>query len=198
MGWLERSGLTVESWLGCVKRAVLRRRSASEPPGPADRYAIPARAVADVIWAEAVCSGILGRSARKLAERAAVAAALRGAGGAHEEGEWTDDSASIVGKLRAQGVGGWALIDCRYRLKRLAALDRQFGRLPSHVVADALIRCVMQSPLPDSILFGDGQVDPSVCLQVAMTVLGTPTACSEQSLAVGELVHRHVRWHGQL
>lgn len=178
MTWLERSGLTVESWLGYVKRSLLRRRPVAELPGPADRGAIAAKAVADVMWAEAVCSGILNRSAHKLADLAAVAPALHADDNESEDADQgTDEPEPIVEKLRAQGVAGWALVDCRCRLKRLAALER-YADLSSRVLVDTLIHDTTNPPLPDSMLFGDGEVGGGVCLQTEVT--------------------RRVKWHVQL
>ena len=185
VAWLDRWGLTMEGWLGCVKRALLRDRWAAELPGVAARYPVSDEAVAAVVWSEIVCSGILSRSAIELAKRAAVAAALHVAEGDGEDGELADDAEAIVEKLQAQGFQAWALDDCRYRLERLGILDRRFEDFRSRVLASEMIREVTQPTWLDSIAFAIG---------------GRPFEDAEGALglAIEVEVDRHVRWHRRL
>ena len=62
--WLERRGVTTESWLAYLRRAVARSAALADPFAAVD---------ADAVWAEAMCSGKLDECAKQLARMLAVA-----------------------------------------------------------------------------------------------------------------------------
>jgi hypothetical protein len=62
--WLERRGVTTESWLAYLRRAVARSAALADPFAAVD---------ADAVWAEAMCSGKLDECAKRLARMLAVA-----------------------------------------------------------------------------------------------------------------------------
>ena len=72
--WLDRWGMTVESWLNCLRGQFLRKHWASRLGEITESYPVAEVDVTEVISNYAVCEGKLDAWSRKLAGRAAVAA----------------------------------------------------------------------------------------------------------------------------
>ncbi len=70
--WLDRRGLGAEEWLDYIERSVLRTRFAGELGSIAKSHAATPKEVEAAVYAEAVCSGVLGELADRLAGQAAV------------------------------------------------------------------------------------------------------------------------------
>jgi hypothetical protein len=104
-GWLGRWALDADDWMEYLRRGLLRERWATELAGPAASYSVEPEDVEEALPAEAICSGFLTRTARKLAGRAAAAARAR------EEG-WLAEEAFEV--------------DAEVALERIDAAFRQF------------------------------------------------------------------------
>jgi hypothetical protein len=103
--WLARWALDADDWMEYLRRGLLRERWATELAGTAARYSVEPEDVEEALPAEAICSGFLTRTARKLAGRAAAAARAR------EEG-WLAEEAFEV--------------DAEVALERIDAAFRQF------------------------------------------------------------------------
>ena len=73
--WLEGRGLTIGDWNRHLRRALLLERWADELGEIVAAFPIPDDEVQAALLAEAVCTGFLRRSAERLAEDAALAAA---------------------------------------------------------------------------------------------------------------------------
>jgi hypothetical protein len=74
--WLGRWGMTTSEWLGSVRRSLLRSKWSNELEAVEKRHPVDAASVAAVIRIEGICSGAFEHVARKLANRAAAAAAI--------------------------------------------------------------------------------------------------------------------------
>ena len=74
-GWLSRWRLTSSEWLQSVRRSLLRAKWADEIEQVLAEHPVQVEDVAALLWIEGACSGVLERVARKLAGRAAAAAA---------------------------------------------------------------------------------------------------------------------------
>lgn len=70
--WLDRWGLTAESWMDYIRWSLLRRKWSDQLPGLVSAYPAADEAVERLVKSEALCSGDLERFARELAGRAAV------------------------------------------------------------------------------------------------------------------------------
>jgi hypothetical protein len=73
--WLNGWRLTSGEWLEWVRRSLLRAKWAGEVERILDEHPVEVEEVRDLLWIEGACSGVLERVARKLAGRAAAAAA---------------------------------------------------------------------------------------------------------------------------
>jgi hypothetical protein len=73
--WLAGWGLSLSEWLDSVRRGLLRTKWAAELERVVEEHRPDDDQVALLLWIEGVCSGVLERAARRLAGRAAVAAA---------------------------------------------------------------------------------------------------------------------------
>jgi hypothetical protein len=70
--WLKQWRLSVEDWMGYVRRSLLRKLWADDLPGIVASYALSEDEIKTSIQAEAICSGSLARFARSLAGSAAA------------------------------------------------------------------------------------------------------------------------------
>jgi len=84
--WLARWSLDADDWTEYLRRELLRDRWATELEAMMARYPVDPEEVEEVLAAEAVCSGFLGRIATKLAGRAGAAARAREEGWLPDEG----------------------------------------------------------------------------------------------------------------
>jgi hypothetical protein len=200
--WLERWGLTVDQWIEYIERALLRRRSTSEP---AARRDVAADDVADAIWAEAVCSGALARLARRLAGWVAAAASVEGPSHGCERNEGSEHDAALDGvlaEMAEQGLAG--LVDaqqCRPRLEHLHELERRFARFRRRVVTPAAVRAAVQAHYLDwvrlrcqSVSFTDEQTarEAACCVRDDGEAFGavaraTRATISERWLSLDEM-----------
>jgi hypothetical protein len=129
--WLGRWSLTAGDWMAWAERSALRRHeAAATQEGPPRRAR--AEGLAEIMWAEAVCSGLLERAARELAERAAAAYALEssaegaappGRGGSENPVERALDRDSLAAELARLGLGSML---ARAHSERLDRIDRAF------------------------------------------------------------------------
>jgi hypothetical protein len=74
--WLARHSLTLEQWLGHLRRSLLRERWSGELDGTTTAYRPTEEEVAQVVMCDAICSGEFDRLAWRLAARAAALDAL--------------------------------------------------------------------------------------------------------------------------
>ncbi|MEX2194021.1 MAG: hypothetical protein WD844_01930 [Thermoleophilaceae bacterium] len=131
--WLARRGLTAGAWMRWV-RADLGRRRAEEAGGPQQPESGPVTASA--LWAEALCSGALARSAQRLAELL-VAPELTDEAVGREQGKASPDPAP----LSALGVDperARAMLDVLPA--RRVALDRLAERVATPQAVDERLR----------------------------------------------------------
>ena len=70
--WLDGWELTPEDWSAALERQLLRRRWQSELPQIAEEYELDDDGLAEIAWADLVCSGTLETLVQRLAERVAV------------------------------------------------------------------------------------------------------------------------------
>jgi hypothetical protein len=70
--WLEKWGLTVESWMDWIRSSLLRRKWSGQMPDLLSEYPAADEDLERLLQAEAVCSGDLARLAYELAGRAAI------------------------------------------------------------------------------------------------------------------------------
>ena len=196
--WLERWGLTREDWIEYIERSVLRRRRPSEP---AARRDVPVGAVADGIWAEAVCSGALERVARRLASRAAAALGVEDPSLADDGADRLERDAAVDGvlaEMAEQGLAGLVDADqCRARLEHLHALERRFDDFRRRVVTPAAVRAAIQAHALDwvrlrcqSVSFCDEQAarEAACCVREDGEALGA-VACAAHAPVVERRVY---------
>jgi len=179
--WLNRWGLSAESWMEYLQRFILRRKWADQLVEIVARYRVTKKEIHKSLHTEAICSGYLARFARALAARAS----------AHEkalESGWVRDepkSAEAAGRIRlleanyqrfcdhmvdAQGIKNeiyshrldWIRFQCRYvlfpqeQMAREAALcARDDGMQLDEVAANASIA------LQNATIYLD-EVEPSL------------------------------------
>ena len=179
--WLNRWGLSAESWMEYLQRFILRRKWADQLVEIVARYRVTKKEIHKCRHTEAICSGYLARFARALAARAS----------AHEkalESGWVRDepkSAEAAGRIRlleanyqrfcdhmvdAQGIKNeiyshrldWIRFRCRYvlfpqeQMAREAALcARDDGMQLDEVAANASIA------LQNATIYLD-EVEPSL------------------------------------
>jgi hypothetical protein len=121
--WLGRWGITVEEWMGYIRRSLIA--ASLSPEAEADAEVEGDLAVA--VWVDAVCSGSLAALANRLAERVAVQVRLadgRDGSPTIEELVARGDEIRtfcdglVTAPALAQEVSsnliGWTRIDCRY------------------------------------------------------------------------------------
>jgi hypothetical protein len=161
--WLDRWGLTVESWTAFLQRLLLRQRWADELPDLVSRHAVSQGEIAEVVHVEGICSGQYGRAAHKLAAGLAAYERARNEGwlveGASAAGDQANQARLDAGveQLRANAVTpaairaevaahhlDWVRVDCEFvsfadlSLASEATLCvREDGRELSQVAADA-------------------------------------------------------------
>jgi hypothetical protein len=137
--WLQRCGLSAESWMRYVRRDLLRRQAAGALAELVSRYPVSQERVDRHVLVEGVCSGHLLRFAEKLAGRAAAHERVRQealpAGGAAPPAE--EPPAAAQGP--APDAGACALLglspdDCRQRLEALSRVEESFRRFREQVL----------------------------------------------------------------
>jgi hypothetical protein len=153
--WLAQWDVPLPYWMEHLRRSLLRARWAGRLDELAARHQIAHADVADFVHTEAVCSGALEDAARRLAERAAVAAALAAA----PDGDFAvmdacwerfcADAASpqaIEREVHAQHMD-WLRLDCRWLahgqedvVREAALCVREDGRDLATVAGDAGVR----------------------------------------------------------
>ncbi|HUG36507.1 MAG TPA: hypothetical protein VML54_06125 [Candidatus Limnocylindrales bacterium] len=79
--WLEARGLDVDQWLESIRRRLARAAAGDTLEDALDEYPPDDEEVAEVLAAEAICSGAAGALASRLAGQAALAARAVEAGG---------------------------------------------------------------------------------------------------------------------
>lgn len=70
--WLKQWQLSVDTWMGYIRRALLRKTWADNLSEIISKFPVSDDEIAASIWSEAICSGYLALFARTLAGRAAV------------------------------------------------------------------------------------------------------------------------------
>ena len=73
--WLDRWELTAEDWSAALERQLLRRRWHAELAQLVEEYEMDDEGLAEIAWADLVCSGALEALVQRLAERVAIVAA---------------------------------------------------------------------------------------------------------------------------
>jgi hypothetical protein len=93
--WLARWSLEADDWRDYLRRRLLRERWAPELTSMVGRHPVESEDVEKTLPAEAVCSGFLARTARKLADRAAAWARAREEGWVADEPHASDPNGAI-------------------------------------------------------------------------------------------------------
>jgi len=93
--WLARWALDADDWMEYLRRGLLRERWATELVTTAAEYSPEPEDIEEALPAEAVCSGFLTRTARKLAGRAAATARAREEGWLIEEAVHVDPDVAL-------------------------------------------------------------------------------------------------------
>jgi hypothetical protein len=154
-GWLAQWDVPLPYWTEYVRRSVLRARWAERLNELVARHQTAEADVADFLHTEAVCSGALEETARRLAERTAVAAAS--VDDAQDDFAALDTSwerfcaaaaspQAIEREVHAQHMD-WLLLDCRWLahgqedvVREAALCVREDGRDLATVAGDAGVR----------------------------------------------------------
>jgi hypothetical protein len=162
--WLAGWALTRAEWLDSVRRRLLRTKWAAELERIVEEHPPADDQVADLLWIEGVCSGLLERAAHRLAGRAAAAAAT----GSSDE----DVEAPASAFEQARHFGSEPK-----RLGRICALEGAFARF-SHgeTSADAVRKEIERNRLDwvrvegEVLAFADQDVarEAALCVREGM------------------------------
>jgi hypothetical protein len=119
--WLARWGITVEEWMGYIRRSLIAESMSAEPDAGVEGDLEVA------VWVDAVCSGSLAAFANSLAERVAVQVRLADGGDVSppiEEHVARGDeirtfcdgqvTAAALAEEVSTNLIGWTRIDCHY------------------------------------------------------------------------------------
>ena len=117
--WLERAGLSLETWSDVLARDVLRTRWADRLPALVHDAPIALALGDELIAAEGICSGMFGEFSRALAERAAIAVSVAGAPDAGAIAAHV----AAVRQVHAGWLAGLDAVDLEPRLRHLAEVD---------------------------------------------------------------------------
>jgi len=143
--WLARWGLTSETWMDAIQRAVLRQLWADDLEEIAETYPISEDEVAAAIHFDGVCSGAFARFAWRLAGRAAAHAWAGGPAAAGPPGEAEAREIPPVpdgpaARAAAQGLPGVSAASCQEKLAALAHMESAFGRFAGEVLTPKAVR----------------------------------------------------------
>ena len=137
--WLDRWGLTVESWMDSIRSSLLRQKWSGELADVVSRYLPSDEEVERLMQTEAVCSGELMRLARELAGRAAAFEKEKGQAEPGGTGRGKGEKPSLQA-----GVP-----ETTARRERLTRLDASFRRFRDRVVTPEAIRARIRSSQTD-------------------------------------------------
>jgi hypothetical protein len=133
--WLQRCGLSAESWMRYVRRDLLRRQAGGALAALVARYPVSQGRVDRHALVEGVCSGHLLRCAEKLAGRAAAHERVR------QEAALSADAAPPAegSPAAAPDAGACDLLgssreDCRQRLAALSRVEESFRRFRAQLL----------------------------------------------------------------
>ena len=145
--WLERAGVSLETWSDVLARDLLRMRWADRLPALVHGVPVPAALTLgeELIAAEGICSGMFTGFARTLAARAAVA---ESAGGAPDAGAIAEHVADVR-QERSAWLASLDPGDLERRLRHLAAVDAGYlgatrGALTEAALSRQLDRCRLE------------------------------------------------------
>ncbi len=142
--WLDRRGLTVDSWMDYIERATVRQSDHEQGEEALAPFAPSSEEIADCIWTEAICSGALEQFAQTLAGRAAVA--QRAAAEAEVAGGEEPTVAEIERACRdcAEAFSRMALRQAsRKRIVELLRLERFYEAWSRRIADPAAIRALI-------------------------------------------------------
>jgi hypothetical protein len=130
--WLDARGLDVDGWLDHIKRGLLLQRWAKDLDEIKATHPVDVEAIEAVIGAEAICSGVAGDLATRLAARAAVyVRAIEQGSGAVGEDEVGHLVSSVRDTARVHGLTGASAGAGHERLEHLARLEAVWRRFVS-------------------------------------------------------------------
>ena len=140
--WLEARSLSAADLSGVIKRHLLRTREADRPVDGAPLDA------SDVLWAEAVCGGVLRMLARAAADLLASSYRLDGRALIPADPARVQSTLELAREHRGTGLVELGEPDLRARLKRLLNFERALEDLREEVAdEEAISRCVASHPL---------------------------------------------------
>lgn len=138
--WLAEHGLTTETWLDYIERAVLRDEHTEELGELIERYPATDDEVAALVWVDGMCSGMLASFAHALAARVVVGGPSSPAGFVLSPSDPPPSPhSSLSGVVRRCLPGHSHEIDGD-RFKRLVALEQTFQLARAATPSQNLIR----------------------------------------------------------
>ena len=142
--WLKLWRLSVEDWMGYIRRSLLRRRWADELREIVARYPVPDDEISTCLQAEGICSGNLARFARNLAGRAATCQKTKERAEDVISRERIQSQLGVFLKnIDSYDMEGLSRESLREKMENLARLETVFERITAGAItADALRSCV--------------------------------------------------------
>lgn len=140
--WLTARGIDMDNWLGYIDRLALLTRWSTELDGIVRAYEVSSDEVDAAMYVEAVCSGILGVLAERLAGQAAVYDRLTEPSSRSKtstKSQRKDLLAALPAHVKRRGVIGVAPAATRERADLVADIVASFDRFVDEIAAPAAL-----------------------------------------------------------
>jgi hypothetical protein len=149
--WLERWGLTAESWMDWIRSSLLRKEWSDSLADLVSEESASDEDIGERIQTEAVCSGELERLASELAGRSAIYE-KEARGKSNGPGREPDVAAifeQFPPDLRERGLPGISLETSRAKMERLARLEACYRRFCERAVTPEAVAAMIQASQTD-------------------------------------------------
>jgi hypothetical protein len=145
--WLERWGLTAESWMDSIRSTLLRKKWSDKLADLVSEESPTDEDVDARIQTEAVCSGELERLAFELAGRTAIhdGEEKEGSKGPGSETDVAAIFEQFPSGLRGRGLPGISLDASRAKMERLARLEASYRRFCERAVTPEAVAAQIRS-----------------------------------------------------
>jgi hypothetical protein len=144
--WLDRWGLSAESWMDYIRAAVLRERRSTELPNLVATYVSGDDEVDARMLTTAVCSGLFERVAHKLAGRAAIQEPADGSDSQSDiPRDLVDAGPQLPADMQSPGFLGMDVDIVRTKREHLAKLEQSYGRFCKTRVTPAALDAHIRS-----------------------------------------------------
>ena len=149
--WLERWGLTAESWMDSIRSTLLRKKWADDLADLVSEESPTDENVDVRIQTEAVCSGELERLATELAGRSAI---HDREGRERSDGPGREPDVAAIfeqfpSELRERGLPGMSLHASRAKMERLARLEACYRRFCERAVTPEAVAAQIRDSQTD-------------------------------------------------